>query len=144
MAIRACTLRFCTHRTHSLGRAAGSAGCTRLAIGANGAAGAAGVSARGSRQGAYDLRKLRAKQLVAKPQRTRRYHVPADAARTIAALLTVRDQVIAPLLGGIRTPRRGRAPEHWTNIDRDYETLRLAMQTLFGHLGIATKAAAAT
>ena len=48
-----------------------------------------------TRQGAYDLRKLRAKQLVAKPQRTRRYHVPADAARTIAALLTVRDQGIA-------------------------------------------------
>jgi hypothetical protein len=87
---------------------------------------------------AYDLRKPRAKQLVAKPQRTRRYHVPADAARTIAALLTVRDQVIAPLLAGIRTPRRGRPPKHWTNIDRDYETLRLGMHTLFAHLGIAT------
>jgi hypothetical protein len=49
-----------------------------------------------TRQGAYDLRKLRGKQLVAKPGRTRRYHVPGDAARTIAALLTVRDKVIAP------------------------------------------------
>ena len=28
------------------------------------------------RQGAYDLRKLRGKQLVIKPGRTRRYHVP--------------------------------------------------------------------
>jgi hypothetical protein len=42
-----------------------------------------------------------------------------------------------------RTSQRGRPPKRWTNIDRDYETLRLAMQTLFGHLGIATKAAAA-
>jgi hypothetical protein len=92
------------------------------------------------RQGAYDLRKLRGKQLVIKPGRTRRYHVPDVAARTIAALLTVRDKVIAPLIAGIRTPRRGRPPKNWTNIDRDYETLRRDMQTLFNELAISTKA----
>jgi hypothetical protein len=75
-----------------------------------------------TRQGAYDLRKLRGKQLVTKPGRTRRYHVPEAAARTITALLTVGDKVIAPLIAGIRTPRRGRPPKHWTQIDRDYET----------------------
>jgi hypothetical protein len=91
-----------------------------------------------TRQAAYDLRKLRAKQLITKPGRTRRYHVPGDAARTIAAILTIRDHVIAPLIAGIRTPHLGRPPKHWTNIDRDYETLRLGMKTQFGHLGIAT------
>ena len=40
------------------------------------------------RQAAYDLRKLRGKQLVDKPARTRRHRVPALAARTIAPLLT--------------------------------------------------------
>jgi hypothetical protein len=89
-------------------------------------------------QGAYDLRKLRGKQLVIKPGRTRRYHLPEIAARTITALLTIRDKVIAPLAAGIRTPRRGRPPKNWTNIDHDYETLRRNMQTLLGHLGIAT------
>ncbi|MBV8947419.1 MAG: hypothetical protein JOZ95_18465, partial [Solirubrobacterales bacterium] len=84
--------------------------------------------------------KLRGKQLVTKPGRTRRYHVPEAAARTITALLTIRDKVIAPLIAGIRTPRRGRPPKHWTTIDRDYETLRHDMQTLLNHLGIATKA----
>ena len=96
-----------------------------------------------TRQGAYDLRKLRGKQLVIKPGRTRRYHVPGDAARTIAALLAVRDKVIGPLIAGIRTPRRGRPPSTWTKIDRDYETLRLNMQTLFHDLGISLKPAAA-
>jgi hypothetical protein len=95
-----------------------------------------------TRQAAYDLRKLRAKQLITKPGRTRRYHVPGDAARTIAAILTIRDHVIAPLIAGVRTPHLGRPPKHWTNIDRDYETLRLGMKTLFGHLGIATGATA--
>jgi hypothetical protein len=49
-----------------------------------------------TRQAAYDLRKLRGKQLVSKPARTRRYYLPAQAARTISALLTLRDHVIAP------------------------------------------------
>ena len=40
-----------------------------------------------ARQAGYDLRKLRGKGLVAKLGRTRRYHVPSLAARTIAALL---------------------------------------------------------
>jgi hypothetical protein len=96
-----------------------------------------------TRQAAYDLRKLRGKQLIAKPGRTRRYHVPPDGARTIAALLALRDHVIAPILAGIRSPRMGRKPKIWTPIDRDYETLRIGMQTLFRHVGIETQPAAA-
>ncbi len=91
------------------------------------------------RQGAYDLRKLRGKGLVAKPGSSRRYHVPEDAARTIAALLAVRDKVIAPILAGVRTPRRGRPPTTLTQIDRDYEALRADMHTLFRDLGISTE-----
>ena len=93
------------------------------------------------RQGAYHLRKLRGKNLAVKPARTRRHHTPPDAARTIAALLALRDQVIAPILAGIRSPRRGRKPTHWTRIDRDYETLRIGMQNLFDDLGITPIAA---
>ena len=57
-----------------------------------------------TRQASYDLRKIRGKHLVDKPGRTRRYHVLPDAARTIAALLTLRDQVIAPIIAGVRSP----------------------------------------
>jgi hypothetical protein len=99
-----------------------------------------GDSAYTIRQAAYDLRKLRGKDLVRKPGRTRRYQVPGSSARTIAALLALRDQVIAPILAGVRSPRQGRKPGHWTAVDRDYETLRTGMQTLFGHLGIASAA----
>ncbi len=95
------------------------------------------------RQAAYDLRKLRGKGLAVKPGRTRRYHIPAEAARTIAALLALRDQVISPILAGVRSPRRGRKPAVWTRVDRDYETLRIGMQTLFHDLGITPAAAAA-
>jgi hypothetical protein len=40
-------------------------------------------------------------------------------------------------------PRRGRKSALWTSIDRDYETLRIRMQTLFDHLGIMRIAATA-
>ena len=96
-----------------------------------------------TRQAAYDLKKLRGKGLTDKPGRTRRYHVPPDAARTIAALLALRDHVIAPILAGVRSPRMGRKPTIWTPIDRDYETLRIDMQTLFQHVRIEAAPAAA-
>jgi hypothetical protein len=96
-----------------------------------------------TRQAGYDLRKLRSKQLIEKPARTRRYHVPPQAARTIAALLTLRDHVIAPILAGVRSPRMGRKPKVWTAVDRRYETLRIDMQDLFRDLGITAAAAAA-
>jgi hypothetical protein len=93
--------------------------------------------------GAYDLRKLRAKQLVVKPGRTRRYQVPGEAARTIAALLALRDEVISPILAGVRSPRQGRKPATWTPVDRDYEALRIDMQNLFQHLHLDTVSVAA-
>jgi hypothetical protein len=92
--------------------------------------------------GRLHLRKLRGKNLLVKPGRSRRYQVPPQAARTIAGLLTLRDQVIGPILAGVRSPRLGRKPAHWTAIDRDYETLRIGMQTLFADLGITASAAA--
>jgi hypothetical protein len=99
-----------------------------------------GRSAAGytTRQAAYDLRKLRGKQLVDRPGRSRRYQVPPVAARTIAALLTLRDQIVAPILAGIRSPRMGRKPKAWNRIDRDYEQIRIHMQTLFDDLALTT------
>ena len=95
------------------------------------------------RQAAYDLRKLRAKGLVARPEHSRRYQVPAQAARTITALSVLREHVVSPILAGLRSPRQGRKPSAWTRVDRDYESLRIGMQTLFGDLGISTTALAA-
>jgi hypothetical protein len=88
------------------------------------------------RQAGYDLRKLRGKQLVAKTGRTHRYHVPGQATRTIAGLLTLRDHVIAPILAGLRRPGPGRPPKTRTRIDRDYEHLRDGMRTLLHDLAI--------
>jgi hypothetical protein len=96
-----------------------------------------------TRQAAYDLRKLRGKQLISKPRGTRRYYLPGPAARTISALLTLRDHVIAPILAGVKIRRHDHVPARLTPIDQDYEHLRTDMATLFRHLGIQPGPAAA-
>jgi hypothetical protein len=81
--------------------------------------------------------------LITKPGRTRRYHLTPQAAGTIAALLALREHVIKPILAGVRSPRMGRKPLTWTPVDRDYEQIRINMQTLFHDLGINVAARAA-
>jgi hypothetical protein len=49
----------------------------------------------------------------------------------------LRDQVVKPILAGVRVPRRGRKPATWTRTDQHYETLRLGMNALLDDLGIA-------
>jgi hypothetical protein len=96
------------------------------------------------RQAAYDLRKLRAKTLVVKPGSTRRYQTPPAALRTITALTTLRDHGLEPLLGALSSHRTvPTETSTWTDVERDYETLRVDMTTLFDDLGIATHATAA-
>lgn len=80
---------------------------------------------------------MRGKQLILKRAPSRRYEPTPEAVRTMTALLLLRDQVIRPLLAGVRTPRMGRKPATWTPIDRHYETLRLDMRALFHDLGVA-------
>jgi hypothetical protein len=90
------------------------------------------------RQAAYDLRKLRGKQLIDKPARTHRYRVPARAARTIAALLTLRDEVTAPILAAVRSPRVAPNPRTGHASTVTTKRIRADLQTLFNALGIET------
>jgi hypothetical protein len=89
------------------------------------------------RHAAYDLKKLRGKQLIAKLGRSRRYEVSASSMRAVSALYVLRDQVIRPLLAGVRTTQPHPQPILAPALDRHYERLRLDLQPLFQELGIA-------
>lgn len=91
----------------------------------------------GARQAAYDLKKLRGKELLSKVGTSRRYQPPPQGLRTIAALVILREQVIKPILTGTARPKLGRKPKHWSAIDDHYETIRQDMQHLFEDLGIS-------
>ena len=55
----------------------------------------------GVRQAAYDLKKLRGKNLVHKKPGSRRYEVPPAALRQIGALVILREKVLQPILAGL-------------------------------------------
>jgi hypothetical protein len=62
----------------------------------------------GARRAAYDLKKLRAKNLLTRLGNSRRYSVPSDAIRIIGALVILREKVLRPILAGVGNPKTGR------------------------------------
>ena len=90
-----------------------------------------------ARHAAYDLKKLRGKQLITKMGRSRRYELCAASMRSIAALEILRDHVIRPVLAGVSTAHPNPAPILSPPLDRHYERLCLDIQPVFQELGIA-------
>jgi hypothetical protein len=89
-----------------------------------------------ARQAAYDLKKLRGKQLVEKRAKSRRYEAPAAGLRTMTALLLLRDKVFKPVLSNRNT--QGRLPPNSDDpVDLHYHNLRQEMRHLFKTLRIA-------
>ena len=89
------------------------------------------------RHAAYDLKKLRGKQLIAKMGRSRRYEASPSSMRAITALLVLRDHVIRPILAGVQINQPETQPNTSSILDQHYQRLRLDLQPLFHDLGIA-------
>jgi len=98
---------------------------------------ATSIANYGARQAAYDLKKLRGKNLLTRIAKSQRYRIPAEAIRTVAALVILREKVLRPILAGVGKPKMGRKPKNWSPIDEHYETIRQNMFTLFEDLHIA-------
>jgi len=89
------------------------------------------------RRAAYDLRKLRGKELLRKVPDSRRYFIPQQAIRTIAASVILRERILRPILAGVGKPKMRRKPKNWSSIDDHYEAVRQHMLTLMEDLRIA-------
>lgn len=89
------------------------------------------------RQAAYDLKKLRGKNLVRKIENSRRYEPVPEGLREMAALLILREKVIKPVLAGAGKPRRGPKPKHQNQTDIHYANIQTEMQGLFQTIGLA-------
>ena len=71
-----------------------------------------------TRQAAYDLEKLRGKQLVERIGRTRADRATAAGLKAIAALVVLREKAIGPLLAEAQETRRSRGSQNPTALDR--------------------------
>ena len=90
-----------------------------------------------ARRAAYDLKKLRGKDLVSKVSKSHRYRIPPQAVRTMGALVILREKILRPILAGLGKPKMGRKPRNWSVIDEHYEAIRQDMFTLLEDLRIA-------
>jgi hypothetical protein len=93
--------------------------------------------AYGPRQAAYDLKKLRGKQIVRRIGSTRRYEPIPSGLRAVTALLVLRDKAIKPLLAAAQEIAPTRGAQNPRAIDRHYRDMRTAMRGVFHELGIA-------
>jgi hypothetical protein len=88
------------------------------------------------RHAAYDLAKLRGKNLVIRCNRSRRYAAATNGVRTMCAYLVLRDKVIKPLLAGVVRPM-GRPPKTISPLDEHYVALRQELHRTFETIGLA-------
>jgi len=91
----------------------------------------------GPRRAAYDLKKLRAKNIVQRIGQTRRYQSTPSGLRAMVALVVLRNKAIKPLLAAAHRRRKSRGAQNPRPIDKHYETIRTAMQGVFDELGLA-------
>ena len=88
------------------------------------------------RQAAYDLKKLRGKQIVRRIGHTRRYEPLPSGLRAMTALLVLRNKAIKPLLAAAQPLCPTRGPRNPKPIDRHYHTISVAMKGVFHELGL--------
>jgi hypothetical protein len=91
----------------------------------------------GPRRAAYDIKKLRAKGMVTKIGKSRRYESAPEGLRSLTALLVLRDKIIRPLLAASLQPHPSSKPVNPIPLDHHYENLRADMRGLFNELGLA-------
>src|SRR5438270_11024908 len=89
------------------------------------------------RHAAYDLKKLRGKQILRRIGHTRRYEPLPAGLRAMTALLVLRNKAIKPLLAAAQPLRPPRGAHNPKPIDAHYHAMRVAMQGVFHELGLA-------
>ena len=89
------------------------------------------------RRAAYDLAKARGKGLIERvPGRCRYQSQPAQL-RTLCAFVVLREEVLKPLLAGVKCDRLHDPPGQLAPLDQQYVLLRAQMNQTFQILGLA-------
>ncbi|MCX6034345.1 MAG: hypothetical protein NTV38_05125, partial [Chloroflexi bacterium] len=89
------------------------------------------------RQAAYDLKKLRGKNLLRKIENSRRYEPVPEGLREMTALFVLREKVIKPVLAGAGKIRRGPKLKYQSQVDIHYANIQTEMRNLFQTIGLA-------
>jgi hypothetical protein len=70
---------------------------------------------------------------------TRRYQSTSSGLKAMVAPVVLRNKAIKPLLAAALNLRPSRGAQNPTPLDRNYEAIRTAMQSVFQELGLAAR-----
>jgi hypothetical protein len=90
-----------------------------------------------TRRAAYDLAKARGKGLSERVPGRSRYQCQPQQLRTLCAYVVLREEVLKPLLAGVKTDRLHDPPKQMAPLDRQYVLLHAHMNQTFELLGLA-------
>lgn len=82
------------------------------------------------RQAAYDLKKMRAKNLVTRIGKSRKYKPTTTGLQAISALIVLRDNIIKPVLAGAGKTKRGPKPKDPSLLDELFAAVHQAFRKL--------------
>jgi hypothetical protein len=88
----------------------------------------------GPRRAAYDLKKLRGKQIVRRINKSQRYEPIPEGLKTMAALMVLRNKSDQAITRGCTAPPATTPSTKSTPLDTHYETIRVAMEGIFQEL----------
>jgi hypothetical protein len=90
-----------------------------------------------ARRAAYDLAKIRAKEIVVRVGRSRRYTANFEGLRRLCAYIVLREKVLKPMMAGARRPHVGQSPPEIHPLDLHYQNLLRELEATFRALGVA-------
>jgi DNA-binding transcriptional ArsR family regulator len=89
------------------------------------------------RQASYDLKKLRAKNLARKIEKSRRYEATTNGLRQISAYWVLREKILIPLLASAGQSNTAPRSINRCKLDIHYDNVKIEMQHIFDELKIA-------
>lgn len=89
-----------------------------------------------ARRAAYDLAKIRSKDIAERVSRSRRYLAKAEGVRKLCAYTVLREKILKPIMAGAGRPHVGRPPKNLHPIDIHYQNLLQELKETFQTLGL--------
>ena len=89
------------------------------------------------RQAAYDLRKLRAKGIVQRKEKSRKYRITTKGISMIVAITTIRERIFKPIVAGVTKEKIAQSPRKLSKVDQIYISITEAITAICKQYGLA-------
>jgi hypothetical protein len=92
-----------------------------------------------ARRAAYDLAKIRSKDIAERVGRSRRYVAKAEGVQKLCAYTVLREKIFKPIMAGVGRSHVGRLPKNSHPIDIHYQNLLQELKETFQTLGLTAR-----